>query len=331
MTITNHYIYYDVWEWISPQDVMDTIKKNPYRAVIFDGLKEHTPFWGYHKRYLYELAGILDATNTKLYCLCSAKNNYNPDFPDLLHKYVEFVNVPLFWLHMTNLGLKYKNYSKKIDKNVKSHFFSLINKPHNHRCSLVDSLYKYDCFKYGNHTWNEINESYHFEHWKQKVILSNDEYSQTKDNYLINDQAYRSSVIDLVMESTTDCIFYSEKTFKCILTQKPFILFGDRNINLQLKDFGFKLFDSTINYSFDEIENEKQRAEALSIELKRICEKYSPVELQSKLIETCQYNAQHANTLLMNQRQYFPKTYFDIEKLLSHTYLQQKVDLNFFN
>lgn len=328
MTITNRFIYFDIWEWINPELVVQVVKKFPYRAVIMDGLKEHTPFWGYSKRNLYELTGILDENKTKLYCLSSAKNNYTPDFPDLLYEYVEFVNVPLFWLHTTDLNLREKNTKAKKDKNKKNHFFSLINKSHDHRCSLIDSLYKNKCFEYGKHTWNELNDTFKFKYWEQKIIHSNDEYSETKDNYLLNDNEYRDSAIDLVMESTSTCIFYSEKTFKCILTKKPFLLFGGENINNQLKDFGFKLFDNVIDYSFDRIVNVDERADALSAELKRICEKYTPTELYLNLYSTAEYNNQHAHTLIKNRHQYYPQTLYYIKELVKDPFLQQKIDFN---
>ena len=46
-------------------------------------------------------------------------------------------------------------------------------------------------------------------------------------------------------------LFYSEKTFKCMLTMQPFVIWGQPGANHALKDLGYELYDDWFDLSFD--------------------------------------------------------------------------------
>ena len=65
------------------------------------------------------------------------------------------------------------------------------------------------------------------------------------------DVEYYQSNCDLVLESTIESLFITEKTWKPIVFQKPFLVWGGQGIHAKLKDLGFELYDELFDYSFD--------------------------------------------------------------------------------
>lgn len=54
-------------------------------------------------------------------------------------------------------------------------------------------------------------------------------------------------------------LFYSEKTFKPIAHMQPFLIWGQPECNIKLKDYGFVLYDELFDYAFDSIEDPIKR------------------------------------------------------------------------
>jgi hypothetical protein len=76
----------------------------------------------------------------------------------------------------------------------------------------------------------------------------------------------------------------TEKIFKPIISQMPFILVGPAN-NLQyLKEYGFKTFSPWINEDYDHIQDPIRRMLAVGQELERLCS-FNEEELKQMLIE----------------------------------------------
>lgn len=60
-------------------------------------------------------------------------------------------------------------------------------------------------------------------------------------------------------------IFFTEKTFRCIMNMRPFILFGNQHSLLKLKEWGFRTFDGVLwNEEYDWISNGEERAKAVA-------------------------------------------------------------------
>lgn len=94
-------------------------------------------------------------------------------------------------------------------------------------------------------------------------------YADTKDfktNHaeFLNSTIYNQTILQIVNETHTkdwneSSLFYSEKTFKPIAHMQPFLIYGQKNCNKRLEDFGFKLHRNLFDYSFDEIRDPKER------------------------------------------------------------------------
>jgi hypothetical protein len=89
--------------------------------------------------------------------------------------------------------------------------------------------------------------------------------------------------------------YISEKTWKAILTKRPFILLGGNNSLQQLKDLGFKTFDQWIDESYDQETNFTDRCDLALAQLKQFCN-HSGIQLQeiaTQMQEVLEYNFNH--------------------------------------
>ena len=66
-------------------------------------------------------------------------------------------------------------------------------------------------------------------------------------------------------------MYFTEKTWKAVKAKHPFILAGPPHMLKRLKEIGYKTFSPWINESYDNIENDVQRIEAIVDELERLC------------------------------------------------------------
>lgn len=81
---------------------------------------------------------------------------------------------------------------------------------------------------------------------------------------------YHKSLINVITETTTSVPDISEKTWFSILHKRPFIVLGYPGIHKKLREMGFILFDSIIDYSFDEIDDIDLRVNAIIKNLTRL-------------------------------------------------------------
>lgn len=97
----------------------------------------------------------------------------------------------------------------------------------------------------------------------------NDVYSSTM---YTSYEHYSSTIFSIITETTHDklSLNLTEKSFKSIANCHPFLIVGDSRVNEKLKDFGFKLYDDLIDYSFDSIYDDNERLDKCLLEIKRI-------------------------------------------------------------
>ena len=85
---------------------------------------------------------------------------------------------------------------------------------------------------------------------------------------IFSEDAYQKSFISLVTETNIekDVLFTSEKTYKPIFAQQPFLILGNTGTLKYLKSIGFKTFDKWFDESYDdEIEFENRLKKILSV------------------------------------------------------------------
>ena len=230
---------------------------------------------------------------------------------------------PMYWAYGTyqHGSGKISPYSDSPTFNFKKHFISLNNKAHNHRRILLDLIHKEKLERFLDFSLQEINPVskgsdnwYENKYWEEKITVLDQNYADTLESYSnIPDQMF-TAAFNIIPESTTQCKFWTEKTFTAICLEKPFLIFGAPNINVDLKKFGFKLFDELINYDFDNIQNTVVRYQQGVRELAMLAGRYpDPGDLYNDVKSKVLYNKENLKDILDNKK-FFPKT---IQNLLS--------------
>jgi len=84
------------------------------------------------------------------------------------------------------------------------------------------------------------------------------------DHHQVNTDLYHQSSIHIVLETHFDAdqsngTFLTEKTWKCIKYQQPFVIVGPAGSLAVLRKHGYQVFDGIINNHYDEIQDPTQR------------------------------------------------------------------------
>jgi len=106
----------------------------------------------------------------------------------------------------------------------------------------------------------------HIEEFKSLTPKFCDELleSQHNDHTQVNEDLYTKSMCNIVLENLYETEhhhgrFITEKTWKCIKFGQPFVLVGAAGSLRLLREAGYRVFDSVIDNSYDEIADPTQR------------------------------------------------------------------------
>jgi hypothetical protein len=170
-----------------------------------------------------------------------------------------------------------KDFYLNSPEDIKYTLVSLNNKPHMHRCFMMDMLQKYGLVENQAISWINTTDmpgyfvtNFEFKYWQEKKQTLTDTYNEIPDSYKMMPAEYYSSFIQVVNESTMLCDFITEKTTMPLFLKKPFVVLNTKNYNFWLKELGFELYEEIFDYSFDSIDNFQDRFEAGVIEIARI-------------------------------------------------------------
>jgi nucleoside-diphosphate-sugar epimerase len=249
-----------------PQDFLDLEKvliENNVNFYLVLGADKPEIF-----KYLYELP-------TKV------KNFEILFYPTYLifHTYVGIRNLLL--LHTKFRDVRGLEIKKKFDYL----YINYNNKPRLHRCMLVDELFRTKLNEFGRISWNQLTtirpdnvsdllsiDTYEFKYWEEKHLdldsYSNQEKIHTDEFSPLLTQP--NALIELVSETSREVTFITEKTFRPILLEQPFICLGAVNQNLDLIKYGFELYDEIFDYSFDSKPNLEDRIKGIIENLDKI-------------------------------------------------------------
>lgn len=244
--------YFTIGEWDLPQ----TISDDDYRLLENACVEYDVQF--------YVLLGGMDHS----YYISHRypKRNFN------------ILRWPTYCLHDVYYTLKHFNYgdieSLSADINF-NYIYDLYNNiPHYHRCMLMDELQRYDLLKDGIVTWNQIDNDYSkydFKYWKQELIILDDDFMvNNKRNEYTKNLLKNSGFCSIIPESTTNHIDYTEKTFRTIMLEKPYIGLGKAKHNKWFTKLGFELYDEIFDYSLDHSPVLERRVESIVDSIKRL-------------------------------------------------------------
>jgi len=128
-------------------------------------------------------------------------------------------------------------------------------------------------------------------------------------------EPYIDTYFSVVTETVFDYpySFRTEKLWKPIAMGHPWIAVANAGYYRDLRNLGFRTFDSVIDESFDTIENSQDRLERIAQIVKDLCSQ----DLASFLKEcynTCKYNQQHLDEMRLQVRKEFPNRFFEFLK-----------------
>lgn len=190
-------------------------------------------------------------------------------------------------------------------------FISMNNKPHAHRCLMLDTLAKYSLIDRGAVSWRDEqyrSEShtafrYPFKHWSPVTKMLTE--ADTAFNHLRLPSEYNQSFVQLVVESSPRVSIASEKTWMPIINKKLFVVFGAQHHHAMLQDYGFLLYDEIFDYSFDKEPDQETRAEIIVHDLIRIVN--TPLleqhQIYNLMVPKLEYNYNLAMTLAKDRTQ----------------------------
>lgn len=114
----------------------------------------------------------------------------------------------------------------------------------------------------------------------------------------------KHSFVYVITETVADYpyAYLSEKTWKAFSTKMPFMLIGSKGSVQQLKNFGFRTFDSWWCEDYDNLQTAAERIEAVILELKKLSElSLSQLTQMKKEIESVvDYNFEHLRIFKKN-------------------------------
>jgi len=168
---------------------------------------------------------------------------------------------------------QYYEYKKENLDDIKVYNY-LNKKPRNHRIFFYDTLIKWNLLDCGIISMNKVNEQedilldFNIKTKEELEILNRNlptyAYGVSNEVEAFKHYMYNFSVketlnswITVVSETHFDdnqkTIFLSEKTFKAIANEQPFVILGNKGSLVELHNYGYKTFNPLIDESYDEM------------------------------------------------------------------------------
>jgi hypothetical protein len=214
--------------------------------------------------------------------------------PEYFNKTFLLHNVNWFWYH-ESLLYSYHGYNKYIPNKTYQHLALMpmgLGRPH--RNSLYQSMQPWldqlvwSYLAIGKRLPNDQEGCKKFIHDLGLEISINDRF--------FNPDWYDSTYFSLIAETEVDSypdqpVFITEKTFKPIAFQHPFLIFGNAGTLKHLHNLGFETYDNLFNESYDTCQDSSVR---LSIILENI-----------KNFKTVPYDQLTQKKILHNSNKFF--------------------------
>lgn len=132
-------------------------------------------------------------------------------------------------------------------------------------------------------------------------------FGGTWGEIFLKPEAFRDSYFSLVTETVYDDkqTFFTEKIAKPIMQGHPWICAANAGFYRDLHALGFRTFNGIIDESFDEIQDWKQRMDAILIQVESLIFR-DPEAFLRACEPVCKYNQQHLLELARKEKTSFP-------------------------
>ena len=314
-------------------------------VILWQGLEFHSCQMMEYLEWNYNLTGGEHCENVRDFENLLIRNNINvyvitggDERSTILNniqnnpiRNLNFICWPTFLLHYAYYGAT-KNLGN-IDNlgeitNFDKFYLCLNAKGRNHRALFIDNLSKHNLFNDGIVTWNSVNrDNYEFKYWNEEIIkYDNYDFSNQSTEY--SNVLFSKALVNVVTETSEhpSYLFITEKTYKPILFEQPFICLGAKNQNHGLERFGFQLYDELFDYSFDTECELQKRIDGIIDNLLKI-KNDNLIELYKKVKNKVKLNKQRALDIINNDP-YVPNILIELYKLHGNDFISLFGKLN---
>ena len=209
---------------------------------------------------------------------------------------------------------QWKNIKREYTIRLKDKKFVCLNKvPRKHRLKLLDKMLStglindaYYSFEGSTDLKDTIDFIGEFSYVKENLNLiplrlnitehRSNPVDIIEEDYVYHDNSYFSVVTEtLFYKDFAEGMFISEKTYRPMAMQHPFIVLGPAGLLTTLKKYGYKTFSPFINESYDSILDNDQRFNVAVSEIERLSAFTDKqwLEWQSYIKDIVEYNKQH--------------------------------------
>ena len=307
-------------------NIINEIKKNNPEVIFYSNLFEFEI--AANDFEFLELEKILIEMKINIYFLFGAVNCEKHQ-QRYTYKNMRFICWETFFLlqtykvfHYNISNLKIEDF--KINVNFDRLYINYNHNPHKFRCLLMDKLNEHNLFNEGFNSWNKLTndyfkgDKYKFNFWDEKY-LKIDEYYKNGYRLEVSETILEpKSFMNLVGESSDEYLIFSEKTWKPILIEQPFLSYGAPYQNLKLKDYGFELYDEIFDYSFDKCLNLEDRVDGVIDNLKSL-KNENYYELHNKIKDKLTKNKKRALEIVNNSLHTLIEFVEIYKKYIDHT------------
>lgn len=273
----------------------------------------------------------LDELDCNLYYVYGS---YNPEMYKQFESEINLKRIKiLYWptylithtfdLYYTGFIQNGKHESLDLNQEFEKLYINYNNRPRIHRKIMMDLLCKRNLLEQGFNSWNEISNqnngtdivtsyTYNTECWHEQIMNLDDYKSKDKD-YLEEHSPTMlrpNALFSLVGETSMDVPYVTEKTYRCFFFKQPFIAYGAKGQNKEILNYGFKLFDNIIDYSFDDEPVHTKRFELLLNQLEKFKnENFN--DIYKKVEPILEHNRKRVYELLLKD-EFIPKELLEI-------------------
>lgn len=220
------------------------------------------------------------------------------DFSNSIH----FCNVDQFIdltvAHPFSLYSSINNFESVFNEENKEFTFLFLNKIAGpHRKELIQQLNErlllnkalWSDLSEGIYLPNSVNEFFNGS-CQQFLINETDFTHQWPDGVIFSD-LYNKTYFSVVTETNFDYpyAYRTEKTYKVLLAGHPFIIASLYKFYENLRSMGFKTFEGIIDESFDLIEDDSKRMQAITNTIEQLCNS-NLSDFLKKAKPICEYN-----------------------------------------
>lgn len=330
------------FDWI-PQEVLEACRREQC-VLYFEDRYEGYPDWrGSQIKFFVDLAKRLRIGPDRI--IISSGNAKMPYIAERYNTGITFVHEDWFRTEFWARKIHYNPRLEHFVENKNKLYLSYNRHWNDNRQYFVYDLWRSGLLNRGLVSFPAANEEQrnlmkHIEYWKHWTanIIDINEIVDSVDNFLSqlpivldnptfenmahqsNNQHYLDTFVSVVTETWgyNTTVFFSEKIYKTIMAEHPFMVLAGQDYLKYLRDLGFMTYHGLLDESYDQEPVEGNRARMIIVELKKLSNK-SDQEL-ADFWRNSRWVAEHNRHLLETDPEYGKNLYHALKNKYIHNW-----------